>query len=1275
MDPAVKPVVTLTSSGSTNPVVPAGGQWLTTRYLNDTYTTPDIVLTQGMDGILTAGVSGARDWAGNAMVPAPDVFTAELDATPPANPSVSVSSVNCGFATLSWNGYTAPGDLAGFQIYVTTEGSFSTVDGSSFTDLTGPGVRTYVISPLDIETDYHAAVVAMDSVGNFTPTVTSHPIFIDQPVPPAAIITVGAGSNPDDAVISWSGYDTSGLCGFAGFRVYMEEVDFSTVSSLTPLVTLDDLQRGHIVSGLDRSKAYYFAVVGFNQADEFADSVTTVSWSDPYTGEITEDTTIGAGDQKEISIDQTIVVASGATLYIEPGTTLYFAPGTGIDIQSGALIADGTAIYPIIFTSENDQGSGTPVPGDWNGVTLTGGDTGSVLGHVFIYYGQGLHIDGSSPTVEAFTALYNSEPGLLVSNSGVLTTSEVLLQYNVVGASIESGGQLTITGSVIKYNTINASSDGSETMVATGNWWGSIDVSIIESGLSSNVDYSDFLTYEPVLTPAMDTADGETQFGTQQVELLLASRNAEEMRISEDATFTDVFFEDFSPTATFTLSEGGGLKTIFAQFRSPTGTESTRISMQVNYLTDGPVIISFSLAEGQEINRPIDIQGQASAALGLSALEFYVDNVLLASTVNGTLSYRWDVRETGSGFHRVKLLAEDAAGNIATSEKNVVLNVEPPPVPVITEPADGLVLTGTVTVRGTSEPFVPLILRRDGFVVGNLIPGEDGTFEVADISLLEGNNAFVATAEDSIGQSAGSNVINVIMDSGPPAAPVLLRETSRPGVGVEFEWRYAESGERPISFRIYRHPTEFSDTSVATLVAEDITELSYFDSSAEEGYWYYGVVGVDAADNVSELSNLVAGTHDSTLPSFTVSFAQVSPVGTGTLGVTLVVSEPLRGTPTLTITPEGTSLPVAVELVRDDDFTYSGVFDVQSDMPFGTADIFISGSDIAGNSFSGTPTGPELVLDTAGPTGTVASDAIEPVQVLDTVNVNVTLTLNESAGTIPLLQFTPPSGSPVSVAMAGSGTSWSGVLSLETAMGSGFGQFAQQSEDALGNIGTTITAGSSLEIYNTATPDPTDPPENMAASSLPGGQVHLSWSADARADTYSLYRKSGVCDAPPSQLVAQDLTDTGYIDLPPGDGIYCYGATTDRKGAESDLSGLVAVLSDRIPPEPPGDVYVSLENDGVHLSWNRPASGDIPAGYFVYRDGVKIRTITESSADYEIIDHPGTGGVYSYIVSSFDSVYNEAQSDPAAQNLIVGCLLYTSPSPRDRTRSRMPSSA
>ena len=32
-------------------------------------------------------------------------------------------------------------------------------------------------------------------------------------------------------------------------------------------------------------------------------------------------------------------------------------------------------------------------------------------------------------------------------------------------------------------------------------------------------------------------------------------------------------------------------------------------------------------------------------------------------------------------------------------------------------------------------------------------------------------------------------------------------------------------------------------------------------------------------------------------------------------------------------------------------------------------------------------------------------------------------------------------------------------------------------------------------------------------------------------------------------------------------------------------------------------------------------------------------------------------------------------SDPARVEQVIACLLYTSPSPRDRTRSRMPSSA
>ena len=48
----------------------------------------------------------------------------------------------------------------------------------------------------------------------------------------------------------------------------------------------------------------------------------------------------------------------------------------------------------------------------------------------------------------------------------------------------------------------------------------------------------------------------------------------------------------------------------------------------------------------------------------------------------------------------------------------------------------------------------------------------------------------------------------------------------------------------------------------------------------------------------------------------------------------------------------------------------------------------------------------------------------------------------------------------------------------------------------------------------------------------------------------------------------------------------------------------------------------------------------------------------------------GIGNLYATVLTNLGHGVVTVDSDPAK-----GCLLYTSPSPRDRTRSRMPSSA
>ena len=735
MDIATQPVVQMVSSGSVQPTVPAGGTWLTTVYSNDTYVTPDIILSSGMDGQIQVNISGAKDVGGVEMSPILNAYEFTLDATPPPAPVISDVTSTCGSAVISWDGYTPIPDLAGFEIYANPNATYTSIEGLSPLAWIDQNGRSYEIGNIAEETHYYVAVVAVDSVGNKIMDVTPQDIFIGTVIPQPVVIQVSPGDDPDTAYVFWDNYDISGLCGLAGFNIYFQNSDFTSVNGLTPNATVDAGIQNYLIQGLDRSQTYYIAVVALNSSGGFNPDVTTVFWSDPYAGDISEDMAIGDGEQKEIEIYQFMTVNSGATLTVMPGTSLKFAPSAGIEVQSGALVVQGTALDPVILTSENDQTGMTPAPGDWDGITITSGGNDSILNHVFIKYGKGLTLDNSSPQIQALTVSNNSTYGLGLFNGASLTTSDALMVYNGTGIQCENGSSLNISNSVIKYNTqYNINEDGSGYIVAEDNWWGTADSVTIEQSILGNADADPFLNFEPLLTPDMSTLDGETNVGTRDVTLKLACRTAEEMRISEDSSFQDVFFDTFANTRPFTLSQGAGVKTIFAQFKSATGTASDPISIQINYVTEGPVIQSFNLSEGQTVSRPMTVTGQATASLGMNKIEFYVDDTLVEEAYGGTLTFRWDVRTLENKIHRVKLVARDVSGNIAVSERNVTINITPPPPPTITAPLTSIiVVSGSVDVSGTAEPYITVQITNNGSVAGTSIADENGLFELTGV--------------------------------------------------------------------------------------------------------------------------------------------------------------------------------------------------------------------------------------------------------------------------------------------------------------------------------------------------------------------------------------------------------------------------------------------------------------------------------------------------------------------------------------------------------------
>ena len=112
-----------------------------------------------------------------------------------------------------------------------------------------------------------------------------------------------------------------------------------------------------------------------------------------------------------------------------------------------------------------------------------------------------------------------------------------------------------------------------------------------------------------------------------------------------------------------------------------------------------------------------------------------------------------------------------------------------------------------------------------------------------------------------------------------------------------------------------------------------------------------------------------------------------------------------------------------------DTLVFTGSFEIVSGTASGTAFVSVSGTDLVGNSYSGPPSGPALVIDTDGPIGSVAFGLPEPVQVMAPFGLDVSLTLTEAvqAGTQPLLRFIPPIGDIVTVPLIGADNDWQGA--------------------------------------------------------------------------------------------------------------------------------------------------------------------------------------------------------------------------------------------------------
>ena len=152
-----EPLVTLTNPGSLQPVVPPGGTWSTTAFSNDTYTTPFITFSTGMDGTNRLVVSGAQS-ADGFILAATNVLNVLVDATFPVISSVTAAPA--GFSALiTWS----TDEPASSQIEFGATIAYGSLTPLNSALLTSHNVTLIGLVP---EATYHFRVRSRDLAGN-----------------------------------------------------------------------------------------------------------------------------------------------------------------------------------------------------------------------------------------------------------------------------------------------------------------------------------------------------------------------------------------------------------------------------------------------------------------------------------------------------------------------------------------------------------------------------------------------------------------------------------------------------------------------------------------------------------------------------------------------------------------------------------------------------------------------------------------------------------------------------------------------------------------------------------------------------------------------------------------------------------------------------------------------------------------------------------------------------------------------------------------------------
>ncbi|QWV95837.1 fibronectin type III domain-containing protein [Geomonas nitrogeniifigens] len=284
--------------------------------------------------------------------------------------------------------------------------------------------------------------------------------------------------------------------------------------------------------------------------------------------------------------------------------------------------------------------------------------------------------------------------------------------------------------------------------------------------------------------------------------------------------------------------------------------QSQSVTVTVANDTQAPTVSVTSPSNNLTVSGSVSIAASATDNVGVSRVDFYLNNALLSSTNMAPYTYNWNTKTVANGVYNITAKAYDAAGNIGQSQTTTVnvFNDVIAPTVSLASPASSATVSGTVTVTANATDNVG-VSKVEFYKNGVLV----GTSTLAPYSFswntkLDANGTYTLTAKayDAAGNVgvSQSSTVTVANDAIAPTVAITY-----PTAGATVSGTVTVTASASDNVGVSKVDFYIGSTLVATDTLGPYS-YSWNTTAYPDGSYTLTAKAYDAAGNVSQSASM-----------------------------------------------------------------------------------------------------------------------------------------------------------------------------------------------------------------------------------------------------------------------------------------------------------------------------------------------------------------------------------------------------------------------------------